>query len=175
MPEPFCYRYPHPAVQVDAALLSPIEGRLHVLLIRRSTPPYEGCWAFPGGYMEIDETLEQAVARELQEETGLSDIPLRQAAAFSRIDRDPRERAVSVAFYALVDADRVQPQTSNEASAVTWFAADQPPALGFDHADILATVLARLRTDLADPRLSAQILPAGATPATLKAILDMLG
>jgi len=170
MPERYCYRYPHPAVQVDAVLLSVIAGRLHVLLIRRGTPPYEGCWAFPGGYMEIDETLEQAVSRELREETGLAAIPLRQVAAFSRIDRDPRERAVSVAFYAAVDADRLKPQTSDEARAVEWFPADDPPALGFDHADILATALRRLRTDLADPRIFEQCLSA----KELKAILDKL-
>jgi len=128
-------------------LLSPIEGKLHVLLVRRRWPPFKGRWALPGGMMEIDETLEQAAARELREETGLRNVKLRQVGAFSRVDRDPRERVVSVAFYGIVDAAKLNLRTSRETSNVKWFLVTRPPKLAFDHAEVLAAALRRARAE----------------------------
>ena len=140
----YIYDYPRPAVTADCVLISADEQqRLSVLLIQRGGEPYKGCWAFPGGFMEMDETIEQCASRELEEETGLQIPPesgqLKQLGCYSAVDRDPRGRVITVAFYALVEMADVK--GSDDASDARWFPVSDLPPLAFDHKEILERVL----------------------------------
>lgn len=133
----YVYDYPRPMVTVDAVVFAIREGIVDVLLIRRKHAPYAGTWALPGGFVEMEETLEQAVARELEEETGLSGLPLRQFHAFGNPGRDPRGRSIAVAYWTLADAACVCPQANDDAAEVGWFPMNALPTLAFDHDLIL--------------------------------------
>ena len=100
--EQYCYRYPHPAVTTDCVVFGYDGLRLNVLLIERGGEPYKGCWAFPGGFLNIDEDAPDGARRELMEETGLGVKNIEQLAAFTAPDRDPRERVISIAFFTLI-------------------------------------------------------------------------
>ena len=141
---PYTYAHPHPAVAVDIALFADGRDGPQILLIRRAEAPFEGCWALPGGFVEIDEDLDTAAARELAEETGIRGIRLDQLYAFGQPDRDPRERVISVAYTGLVQAADTTVKAASDAADVRWFALDSLPALAFDHAEIIAMVRARL-------------------------------
>ena len=136
----------HIRLSVDAVVFgyTSQEG-LSVLLIKRTMDPYRGQWALPGGLVHDEESLEQAVARELQEETGVVINYLEQLYSFGRPDRDPRNRVVSVAYYGLVKPNAFQLTTSNEASEVAWFDIKTIPSLAFDHQEIVAVAINRLR------------------------------
>lgn len=129
------YKYPRPAVTVDMIVLR--NQMSEVLLIRRLHPPFEGKWALPGGFMDMDETLEEAAVRELKEETGLSGIELKQLHAFSALGRDPRHRTVSVAFYGVLENDQAFAKAGSDAKEVQWFRLDDLPPLAFDHDQIM--------------------------------------
>ena len=98
----YCYKHPHPSITTDCVVFGFDGVRLNLLLIRRGLDPFKGKWAFPGGFMRITETAEECARRELEEETGVSDIFLEQIHGFSDVDRDPRERVVTIAFFALI-------------------------------------------------------------------------
>ena len=136
----------HIRLSVDAVVFgyTSQEG-LSVLLIKRTMDPYRGQWALPGGLVHDEESLEQAVARELREETGVVINYLEQLYSFGRPDRDPRNRVVSVAYYGLVKPNAFQLTTSNEASEVAWFDIKTIPSLAFDHQEIVAVAINRLR------------------------------
>lgn len=167
----FTYRYPHPAVTADVVALSPINDELYALLIRRLMEPSKGRWALPGGFMDIDETLESAAARELREETGLVAVHLRQVGVFSTIDRDPRERVISAAFYTIVSPADTGVQAADDASDARWCPVNARPDLAFDHEDILAMAIQRLRSDLTDPDIYTEMLPAGMPAEKLAAAI----
>lgn len=114
--------------------------RLEVLLIKRGSEPYENYWSIPGGFVNENEPLEAAAARELEEETGLSGIPLRQVAAFGEPGRDPRGHTVTIVFTGVAKNDS-EPRAADDAADAGWFAARRPPRLAFDHAEILREVL----------------------------------
>jgi 8-oxo-dGTP diphosphatase len=141
-----CYDYPRAALTVDCVVFGRDGMDLHVLLIRRASPPFEGRWALPGGYLELDETLEQAARRELREETGLELERLEQLRAFDAIDRDPRERVISVAHLAEVELAKHQPRGGDDASEAAWFPLAGLPDLAFDHARIIACARERVRS-----------------------------
>jgi 8-oxo-dGTP diphosphatase len=142
----YCYDYPRPAVTVDIAVLQWRQDRLNVLLIQRGHEPFAGQWALPGGFVDIDEPLDSAARRELREETGLSDVPLKQLALVGTPGRDPRGRTISAVYYAIVSAGHtVNLQHGDDASAAQWFDPRALPALAFDHTDVLAMVMDRLR------------------------------
>lgn len=145
----YCYKYPRPALTVDAVVFDFDGTDLHLLLIERAREPYAGKWAFPGGFLEMDETVEEGVLRELQEETGLQAVNMRQIGAFSAVYRDPRERVVSIAFYTLVclEDDSVL-QAGDDACKAHWFHLSELPPLAFDHSDILTAALHALHSDL---------------------------
>ncbi|MBV9122053.1 MAG: NUDIX hydrolase [Planctomycetes bacterium] len=140
----FCYDYPRPAVTVDIVVLTR-EEKPRVLLIRRKQDPFAGKWAIPGGFVNMDEDLESAARRELQEETGVQAGQLEQLHTFGDPNRDPRGRTISVAYITRVDADQVQPKAADDAAEVGWHSLSRPPALAFDHAKILACARQRLQ------------------------------
>lgn len=137
----YCYDYPRPSVTVDIVLLTR-EPRPRLLLIRRKHDPFAGAWALPGGFIEMDETLEQSARRELREETGIEVTELVQVYTFGNPGRDPRGRTISVAYLARVDADALNPVAADDAAEVGWFALDALPALAFDHDQIIARAAA---------------------------------
>lgn len=129
----FTYSYPRPAVTVDAILISKQNS---VLLIERGREPFKGKWALPGGFIDMDEELETACRRELEEETGLRVGELKQFRAYGGVNRDPRHRTISVIFYAFTDTELLA-CAGDDAAKAQWFSIDQLPELGFDHQQIL--------------------------------------
>ena len=129
------YKYPHPAVTVDCIIFARCEDDVKILLIERKNAPDKGCWAFPGGFMEIDETAETAAIRELKEETGLEVDNLKQVGAFSKIDRDPRERVISIAYYTIIQGTH-HVKGNDDAARARWFSIRSLPPLAFDHKEI---------------------------------------
>lgn len=139
---PYTYAYPHMAVTADAVLLTRSTPR-KVLLVRRAKPPFEGQWAIPGGYVDMDEKVAAAAARELAEETGVGGVTLRFLGYFDAIGRDPRERTLSLAFVGEVEDERaVQAAAADDAADAAWHLVDVLPPLAFDHAEILKRALA---------------------------------
>lgn len=143
---PFTYEYPRPALTVDAVVFKKENDNCFVLLIKRDNYPFEGQWAFPGGFVDMDENLENAVKRELAEETSIENIELRQLYTFGALDRDPRHRTVSVVYYAIVDknTDLVKIKAADDARAVKWFNINEIPKLAFDHNEIFKKALLML-------------------------------
>lgn len=139
----YTYKYPHPAIATDCVVFGFDGYELKVLLIERGCEPYKGMWAFPGGFMRIDESAEQCAMRELVEETGLKLTYMEQLGAFSGVYRDPRERVVSIAFYALVKSSEVN--GGDDAAQAQWFSVDKVPQLAFDHDYILREAMKKLR------------------------------
>jgi len=131
----YTYKYPRPAVTADCVVMTK-ESIPQVLLIERGADPYKGCWAFPGGFMNMDETTEQCAIRELEEETGLKLNDLYQIGAYSKVDRDPRGRTITVAYLAIVDAP-AEVRGQDDAAEAQWFPIDALPPLAFDHEDIM--------------------------------------
>ncbi len=151
--------YERPSVTVDVVIFTLIEGKLHVLLIRRGAWPFAGMWALPGGFIQMDESLEEAARRELYEETGVEDVYLEQLYTFGDPDRDPRTRVITVTYFALVPADRLFPRAASDAAEVGWFPAYAPPPLAFDHKGILDYAIIRLRYKLEYTALAFEMLP----------------
>lgn len=141
----YTYDYPRPALTADVVVLGYDGFRLHVLLIERGIEPYRGCWALPGGFMQMDETIEQCAARELREETSVNHVKLHQFGVCSAVDRDPRGRVVTVAFLGLVNKSRYRLIAGDDAVGAEWFDCDALPPLAFDHRDIIDRGLRFLR------------------------------
>src|SRR5262245_51446371 len=168
-------RYDRPSVTVDVVIFTLQGGELHVLLVERKHWPFEGHWAIPGGFINMDESLEQAARRELEEETGVRDIYLEQLYTFGAPWRDPRTRVISVAYIALVRADTQTLRVSEESVDVRWFSVRQLPGpLAFDHDHILATALERLRSKLEYTTLAFQLLPEVFSILELKHIYEQI-
>ena len=139
----YCYAYPRPSVTVDVVLFYSEADLKEVLLIRRAREPFKGAWAFPGGFVDRNESLEDAAARELKEETGLEGIRLEQLGAFGDPGRDPRGHTVSIAFVAQLES-RAQAVGADDADEAGWHSALRPPPLAFDHEKILRLALDRV-------------------------------
>ena len=131
----YTYEYPRPAVTADCIVMTR-EDDPKVLLIERGHEPFKGCWAFPGGFMNMDETTEQCAIRELEEETGLKVNEIKQIGAYSKVDRDPRGRTITVAYLALVDKP-LPVKGQDDAAKAQWFSIKKLPKLAFDHEEIL--------------------------------------
>ena len=138
----YSYKYPRPAVTSDCVVITK-EKVPKVLLIQRSSEPFKGAWAFPGGFMEIDETTEQCAIRELEEETGLVVTDIHQIGAYSKVDRDPRGRTITVAYLSIIDAP-AEVRGQDDAAQAQWFPLSELPSLAFDHAGIMEDAIALL-------------------------------
>ena len=143
---PYHYKYEHMGVTTDCIIFTYEDWQLKVLLVRRGGEPYKGEWAFPGGFLKMNETAEQGALRELREETALTPAALVQLGVFSDVDRDPRERVITIAWYALVKPSAVV--GGDDADEAAWFPVDNLPPLAFDHRKILKAALERLRQDI---------------------------
>jgi 8-oxo-dGTP diphosphatase len=138
----YTYQYPRPTVTVDIIVLR--KNMTEILLIKRLNPPFEGNWALPGGFLDMNETLEEAAVRELKEETGLSGISLQQLHAFSALDRDPRHRTISVVFYGILAGNHADAVAGSDAKEAKWFNLNHLPPLAFDHDYILEIAFEKL-------------------------------
>ena len=154
----YCYKYPHPAVTADCVVFGyDVKEGLSLLLIERGLEPYKGRWAFPGGFMRIDESTDQCAERELGEETGLTSCYLEQFGSFSDVYRDPRERVVTIAYFALVKKSEVQ--GGDDARCARWFSIDKVPPLAFDHDHILSVALRKLKEKIHFEPIGFELLP----------------
>lgn len=168
----YTYKYPHPAVAADCVVFG-FDGReLQVLLIERGLEPFKGCWAFPGGFMKIDESAEDCAKRELMEETSLHVQLLKQLGAFSAVHRDPRERVISVAFYALVQPSDVV--GGDDASQAKWFPLRDVPQLAFDHDFILRKAMQKLKEDIYFEPVGFELLDREFTMAELQRLYEAI-
>jgi len=170
----FQYEYPHPAVTTDVVIFTIREERLKLLLIKRAGDPYKGKWALPGGFVDIDESLEEGARRELDEETGVSGVYLEQLYTFGQPDRDPRERVITVAYYALIPSDKVQLRAATDAEAVGWFGMEELPALAFDHDGIVKMALERLVAKLDYSTIAFQFMPEEFTLSELQDVYSII-
>jgi 8-oxo-dGTP diphosphatase len=171
---PYSYHYPHPAVTTDVVLFTIQDERLEVLLIRRGSEPFKGRWALPGGFVDIDEDLLACAKRELEEETGVTGIYLEQLYTFGTPDRDPRERVISVTYYALVPRERLTIRAASDAEAVTWFPFQQLPPLAFDHEQIVAMARERLAAKLEYSTIALQFMPERFTLTQLQSVYEVV-
>jgi 8-oxo-dGTP diphosphatase len=171
---PHTYQYPRAALTVDCVVFGFDEGELKVLLIQRALEPFRGAWALPGGFVRVSETLEDAARRELAEETGLKNVFLEQLYTFGAVRRDPRERVVSVAHYALVKLFDHRARAATDAAQAAWFPISQPPELAFDHADILTAALTRLRGKVRYQPVGFELLPEKFTLSELQHLYEAI-
>jgi 8-oxo-dGTP diphosphatase len=155
----YSYAYPHPAVTTDIVIFSVRDAVLNALLIRRKSAPYKGRWALPGGFVRIDESVDACAVRELEEETGIRDVYLEQLYTFGEPKRDPRERVISVAYFALAPSQGLSLQAGTDAADVAWYAVDELPNLAFDHLEIIETARARLRAKLEYSTVGLKLMP----------------
>ena len=137
----YTYKYPRPAVTADMIVVTE-EAEPKILLIQRGGEPFKGCWAFPGGFMDMDETTEQCARRELKEETGLEVGEITQVGAYSKVDRDPRGRTITVAYITRIP-EPLPVQGLDDAAQAKWWPVNALPPLAFDHAEILRDALLR--------------------------------
>lgn len=170
----YSYKYPHPAVTVDIVIFTIRDNQLKLLLIRRALEPYRGMWALPGGFIDMDEDLESAARRELAEETGISGVYLEQLYTFGQPDRDPRERVITVAYYALIPSDKLRLQSATDAEAVGWFGMEELPKLAFDHANIVDMAHQRLVAKLDYSTLAFQFLSEEFTLMELQRVYEII-
>jgi 8-oxo-dGTP diphosphatase len=166
------YEHARPALAVDCVVFGLDEADLAVLLIRRDLEPFAGKWALPGGFVHVDETVDDAARRELAEETGLGKVYLEQLYTFGDLDRDPRERVVTVAYYALVNLADHRVKAATDAREAAWFAASDLPALAFDHDAIFAAALARLRGKVRYRPVGFELLPPKFTLTMLQRLYE---
>jgi 8-oxo-dGTP diphosphatase len=170
-----CYDYPHPAVTTDVVVFTIRSERLEILLIRRGGEPFRGMWALPGGFLGIDEDLEACAQRELQEETGVAGLYLEQLYTFGDPGRDPRERVISVTYFALIPSERLELRASSDAAQAGWFPVDEVPELAFDHARIVDLARRRLGAKLRYSTIAFQLLPGSFTLGELQRVYETLG
>ncbi|TXB66594.1 NUDIX hydrolase [Phaeodactylibacter luteus] len=172
---PYTYEYPRPSMTVDCVIFGLDQShKLKVLLIQRDHAPFEGHWALPGGFVDMDESLERAALRELEEETGVRDVFIEQLYTFGSPGRDPRGRVVSVAYYALVNLGEHPVKAASDARKVEWFEVDQLPELAFDHAQILAVAVGRLRAKVRYQPIGFELLPELFTLSQLQQLYETI-
>ena len=169
------YEYPRPAVTVDVVVFGYQDGEaLKLLLIQRGGEPFQGQWALPGGFAEMDEDLETSALRELEEETGVKNIYVEQLYTFGKPGRDPRGRVISVAHYALVNLSDHPAMAASDAARAEWFALDDLPQLAFDHDEIIRVATDRLRAKVRYQPVGFELLPETFTLAELQTLYETI-
>lgn len=168
----YTYKYPHPSVTTDCVIFGFDGTKLQVLLIERGIEPFKGRWAFPGGFLNPDETAEEGALRELQEETGLTGAYIEQFHTFTDPHRDSRERVITIAYYALVRLQEVR--GGDDAARAQWFALDEVPQLAFDHDRILREAMKRLRERIHFKPVGFELLPEKFTMKELQALYESI-
>ena len=166
------YKYPHPSVTTDCVIFGFDGTKMRVLLIERGLEPYKGRWAFPGGFLNMDESAETGALRELYEETGLKGAYIRQFHTFSDPKRDPRERVITIAYYALVRLQEVK--AGDDAAKAEWFALDEIPELAFDHDLVLSMALQELKKQIHFEPIGFELLPEKFTMAQLQTLYEAI-
>jgi 8-oxo-dGTP diphosphatase len=151
--------YDRPSVTVDVVIFSLVGEDLQVLLVKRKYAPFANMWAIPGGFVRMEESLEEAATRELAEETGVTDVYMEQLYTFGRPNRDPRTRVITIAYFALVPHDAIQHRPGDDAAETGWFSMFDLPELAFDHLEILEYALTRLRYKLEYTAVGFRLLP----------------
>lgn len=171
----YTYEYPRPAVTVDCVIFGLDESStLKVLLIKRAHEPFRDQWALPGGFVDMDEPLETAALRELEEETGVKDLFIEQLFTFGDPDRDPRGRVISVAYYALVNLEEHPVRADSDARNVEWFDIEALPKLAFDHGKIMNTAIKRLRSKVRYEPIGFELLPEKFTLTQLQDLYETI-
>ncbi len=170
----FCYQYPHPAVTTDIVIFTIQNQQLDALFVRRRNPPYQGEWALPGGFVDINEDIDTCAQRELFEETLVDNVYLEQLYTFGQHDRDPRERVITVAYYALIPRDKLQPKAGSDAQEVNWFPIKQLPKLAFDHDQIIQKALERIAAKAHYSTIAFQFLAPEFTLPELQEVYQIL-
>ncbi len=172
---PFTYTYARAALTVDCVVFGYDTEDLKVLLIQRDSAPFEGRWALPGGFVDVDEPLAGAARRELREETGVERVYLEQLYTFGDdVHRDPRERVVSVAYYALVKLSDHRVQAATDARSAAWFPVSDTPSLAFDHDAVLETALRRLKAKVRYEPIGFELLPPKFTLTQLQRLYETI-
>ena len=170
----YSYDYPHPALTTDVVIFTIRDQQLELLLIRRAGEPYKDSWALPGGFVGIDEDIEACALRELQEETSVTGVYLEQLYTFGRPNRDPRERVISVAYYALVPPGRIHIRAASDAKEVAWFQLDKLPPLAFDHDSIVTMAHERLASKLNYSNIALQFMSEKFTLSELQTVYESI-
>ena len=170
----YTYKFPKPSLTVDCVVFGLDDRDLKVMLIKRGVPPFEDCWALPGGFVRLDESLETAALRELKEETGIEKVFLEQLYTFGDVARDPRDRVVTVAYYALINLGDHRIQATTDAKDAAWFPVSNPPKLAFDHDKILAVALARLKGKVRYEPIGFELLPQKFTLPQLQKLYETI-
>ena len=171
----YTYDYPRPALTVDCVIFGLDESaKLKILLIQRGHDPYEGQWALPGGFVDMDEPLEEAALRELKEETGVENVFIEQLYTFGSPHRDPRGRVVTVVYYALINLAEYRIAADSDARDVRWFPVDDLPTLAFDHAAILEVAIKRLRSKMQYQPVGFELLPDSFTLTHLQQLYETI-
>lgn len=170
----FTYEKPRPSVAVDCVVFGFDEGDLKVMLVKRGVEPFAGKWALPGGFVGMAESLDEAAMRELAEETGLRDVYLEQLYTFGEVNRDPRGRVISVAYYALVALAGRAIKADTDAAQAAWFAIHDVPRLAFDHERILEAAVQRLRGKVRYMPIGFELLPPRFTLTQLQHLYEVI-
>lgn len=169
----YTYEYPRPSVTVDIVVFGYDGGKqLKLLLIQRGSEPFKGSWALPGGFVDMEETLEEAALRELEEETGVKDLFVEQLYTYGAIDRDPRGRVISVAYFALVNLQDHPAVASSDADKAEWFLLDELPELAFDHSEIISMANSRLSAKVRYQPIGFELLPEEFTLGQLQQLYE---
>ena len=166
--------YARPAVTVDVLLFTIRAEKLQLALIKRGIPPFQGQWAIPGGFVRMEEELEEAARREIEEETGVRDVFLEQLYTFGAPGRDPRTRVITIVYFALVPGEHLTLRADTDASDASWFAVDELPALAFDHAEIVQSGIERLKAKIEYSNVAYGLLPARFRLSELQRVYEII-
>lgn len=164
----------HAIVAVDVVIFTVVDGALKVLLLELQEEPFAGKWALPGGLVRVEESLDEAARRHLKTKAGLADIYLEQLYTFGAVNRDPKGRVISVAYMAVVPEGRFEPQTSPRYKQITWRAISDLPRLAYDHSQIIAAAVERLRNKLGYTNIAYSLLPNEFTLSQLQRIYELI-
>ena len=168
----YSYEYPHQAVTTDIVIFTVRNHALQVLLIERGEDPFKGSWALPGGFVRMEESLEACAKRELAEEAGLTGVYLEQLATFSEVNRDPRERVISVAYFTLTPCEHLHLSAGTDAVDARWFPILDLPELAFDHTKIIETAKQRLASKMEYSSIGLQFMSEEFTLSQLQVVYE---